>query len=59
MFSDSTYVSGLILSQINGYVRPSLETLRELIMLHGGTYIPYLDRKGMMYVAFAEVSSGD
>ncbi|KAJ9118207.1 hypothetical protein QFC22_004113 [Naganishia vaughanmartiniae] len=33
---------------INGYVRPSLETLRELIMMHGGTYIPYLDRKGMI-----------
>lgn len=59
MFSHKMYVPRLMLCQINGYVRPSLETLRELIMLHGGTYIPYLDRKGMMYVASAEVSNGD
>jgi len=27
---------------INGHVQPSLQVLREMIMEHGGTYIPYL-----------------
>lgn len=33
---------------INGYTVPPLDKLRTMIMQHGGTYIPYLDRKGMI-----------
>lgn len=34
--------------QINGHVQPSLQTLRDLLVSHGGTYIPYLDRKSLV-----------
>jgi DNA repair protein REV1 len=35
------------LRQINGYTEPSNQTLRQLILKHGGVYQPYLDQKAI------------
>ncbi|GLB35539.1 putative impB/mucB/samB family protein [Lyophyllum shimeji] len=32
---------------INGYTQPSVQDLRKLIVKHGGTFQPYLDRKSL------------
>jgi hypothetical protein len=55
----SIYVSILVhivrlsfsLYQINGWTKPSVQDLRQLIIRNGGIFQPYLDKKALVYVS--------
>ncbi|TFK61442.1 DNA repair protein [Pluteus cervinus] len=44
---DNRIFEGLAI-YINGYTQPSVQELRQLIVQHGGTFQPYLDRKSIV-----------